>query len=58
MSPSPFWLPDPGRMSFWLTRGMMVREMRFQSEFSEKGITGLRIKEVLSPESWALISVS
>jgi hypothetical protein len=50
-SPMPLWLPAPGRRSFWLITGRMVREMRFQSSFRPAGITGWMLTSQRSPSS-------
>ena len=39
MLPRPFCTP-PGRNPVWLTTGMIVREIRFQSAPIENGMTG------------------
>jgi hypothetical protein len=44
--------PENGT-SFWSTIGRIVREIRFQSSFSEKGITGCTFMRMIEPSSSA-----
>ena len=49
MSPRPDCSPDGPAMSFCQMTGRMVREIMFQSSFSEIGMTGWMLSVTLSP---------
>ncbi len=51
ISPRPLCPPAPGSTSSWSISGTIVREITFQSSFSDSGTTGWRFRENRVPSS-------